>query len=490
MRSFCQFILLILLLAQGGCSWLFPHRLDDEAFLSRVEPVWFEMNQGIKLASWQGEVQPHLFFDPLPDLNPALSHVQFLPLSIAGSEFSYELDVVSGQRYFSSFYCEQNDVWKEKRKIPERPLYTLGVIPRHFDQLNQPQRIIVFGGQGRFKIEEPVTYRVRIIGALVEQLCLVGKCSGPKEWVGRMILVGVDEKERKFSGAKKIEDLKNLVDMEQVKGQLENLYGRNRQADVDYPAVKIGNLIPASEAVDFMLKRSIVLVTKELVTLQKSCSIIYQKLWKDVGEKNFLDQPAQTKEEIRKHADLVKKLKLSDKPTYFPQRLAHFLKKYGDDLATCGRLVYPGDPNGQMEKFKFVSWVNMFVQLHKAGWEYDCRMQAWQPSNLGKEAMDNMKKYGINCTERSYDAAMKYLPAFLKTLRAAVGQRWRFVGWDEHTYGTHSKLQTWINTPDRVFACEKDMNEKIREGWKENPEGMEWLPRFNPQLHKNGDYIY
>lgn len=491
MKSFCQFILAILLLTTAGCgSWFGKKEFEDELLLQRLEPTWYNMSPQVRLANWQGEVQPHLFFDGRAEFNPALSHVNFIPLALAGDDRALELDVVSGQRFFHYFQCEQSDVWKENRSFDGKPLFTTGVIPRHFDQLNQPQKIIVFGGADRFSLTEPMSYRARIIGAMVEQVCPIGKCAGPKDWFLRMVLVGIDERDRKFGSVRTIQELQKKVDWQEVKAQMENLPGRNVFAEKDYPAIRVGTLLTNKEATDFMVRRSVQLKTKELVKVQRSCGKLYEKLWTDVGAETILDKSATTKAEIKAHADLVKKLKAQGKPTYFPQRLGHFIEKFGDELATCGRLVYPGNPALSAERFKFVSYVLMFVRLHKEGWEFSCRNKAWSLSNYGAEAMQTMKKYTITCNAREIDMAMKSIPPFLKTLRSGNGDRWRFIGWDEHAHGTHAKIEGWVKVPDRKFACDADLNAKVREKWRELPEGMEWTKRHVEKTFKDADYIY
>jgi hypothetical protein len=181
---------------------------------------------------------------------------------------------------------------------------------------------------------------------------------------------------------------------------------------------------------------------------------------------------------------------MQGKPTFFSQRLGHFIEKFGDELATCGRLVYSGNPSLSAERFKFVNYVLMYVRLHKEGWEYSCRNKSWSLSNYGAQAMRTMKKYTITCNAGEIDMAMNTIPWFLKTLREGNGERWRFIGWDEHAHGTHAKIEGWVKVPERKFACDEDLNTKVREKWRELPEGMEWTRRHVEKNLKDADYIY
>lgn len=477
------------MLSLVGCSWFSSKPVFDPRTSSVIEPVWFKTNQ-IRLANLAGEPLPHLFYDPAASVNLKTGRMNFLPLVTAGDDRAYELDVLSGQRFFSHFQCAQSDVWRERGGISARASYTLGVIPRHFDQLNQPQRVIVFGGAKRFNIQEPIVYQVRVLGGFVEELCPFGRCAGPKDWVGRMVLVAIDETDSRYEDVKDFAALLKKIDWNEVRGQLENIPGRNIMTGVEYPAIRVGNLLNTREILDFFQKYSISLSAKELGSMQNSCANLYQIFWEKAGVPTLLDRPATTIDEVKKRAKFYEDLKKKGQPAYFGQRLGVLLKKYADELSTCSRLVYAGDPNGQREAYQFQAWINLYARLHKEGWEYDCRTQTWSATNQGAEAMRSMRVISEQCTARDFDRAMENLPPMLKNLRL-FGERWQFIGWDEHPHGTHSKLVNWVRVPERVFSCgSSDKNVKIREQWRERPDGMDWAPRHVERGLKDSDYIY
>ncbi len=489
MRSFCQFILGILLLALAGCSWFSSKPDFDPRSSSVIQPVWFQAGS-IRLANLQGEPLPHLFYDPAAGLNFKTGRVNFLPLIVAGDERAYELDVLSGQRFFSHFQCKQNDVWKERGGVSARASYTVGVIPRHFDQINQPQRVIVFGGAKRFDVKLPIVYQVRVLGGFVEEMCPFGRCSGPKDWVGRMVFVAIDEQDSRYAEVKDFSQLLKKIDWQEIRGQLENLPGRNFMVDTEYPAIRVGNLLSTREILGFFEKHTVSLTPKELAATQNSCANLYKIFWDNAGATTVLDLPAKTKEEVNARAKFYEALKKKGKPAYFGQRLGALLKKYGDEISTCSRLVYAGDPNQHSDRYKFQAWVNLYVRLHKEGWEYDCRAQTWSATNQGAVAMKSMRESAAQCSARDYDKAMEYIPPLLKNLRIS-GERWQFIGWDEHVHGTHNKLLNWVRVPERVFACGgENLNTKIRGAWREKPEGMDWSVRHIERSLKDSDYIY
>lgn len=488
--NYCQFILAVILLAQSSCSWRQKPRLDDSALLSRVEPAWFARDKNLRLATSSGEPQPHLFYDALPDVNPAMSHVNFIPLHVAGQETAFELNVQTGQRYFSHFMCTQPDAWRKRGTVSGQSLFSVGFLPRQFDQLNQPQRVIVFGGAEAFDTKDPVTYRVRLVGAFVEQLCLSGRCAGIKEWIGRLVLVGVYDKDPAWASVKSSADFLRSTDWESVKAQLETLNGHNRIVDERYPAVKVGEFIQIRNALDFLKQHSVSLNSTELAGLHRSCGKVYDLLWRDVGARTSLDRPATSKDDAVARAKLLNDLKREQRPTYFNQRLAVFLQKYHAEFNACARLVYPGNPNENYEKTSFTHWIAMYTRLHKSGWYYDCRTRRWDLTNKGAEAQARMLKGLMACSVKELDEGILGIPAFLRSLRSITGERWRYVAWDDRSFGSHAKLESWVQVPERSFACKNDKNTLVREKWAETPEGLSWKPRAIPNDLNDSEYIF
>lgn len=487
MKSFCQIVILsfVLLLGLWSCSSL-PKKSIFEA-----KPTWFNLRKSIQLANWKGEVQPHLFYDTVPGLDSALSHVNFVPLALAHDDQAYALDHISGQRYFSHFYCRQTDAWKKRGSTPRKPTFTRGIVPRHFDQLHDPQQIIVFGEAKDYKLNKPEAYRVRIVGGVVEQICKAGRCSGPNDWMARLVLVAVNDHDRSFKDVTNIRQLQDEINWKDVQNQLENHDGHNVITGGVSPAVKVGNLLESKEVMDYLLKRSVILNSKELSDLNRQCGKLYWRLWRDVGRFTTADANLQNASDIKKKLALREELRKQRKPTTFHQLLSGFFKKEGDALATCSRLVYPADPGKDYERFWFTSWITQYVRLHLDGWLYSCSSQAWVTENVGKEAMEYLKTKTGECSDRGFDRAMTSMPLFLKNQRPISGELWRFVEWDNGAHGTHSKLYSWVHVPNRKISCNDEINERLRSRWQEQPEGESWLRRYRrSNSDKESDYIY
>jgi len=485
MNSFYQIVILCfaLLVTAFGCSSA-PKRPE-------VAAAWFKQRKSIRLENSEGKIQPHLFYDPAPELERTAGRVNFLPTALSGDDRAYELDHLSGQRYFSHFWCGQVDAWKKRGSTSRRPTFTRGVVPRVFDQLHEPQQIIVFGSTKGYDLKKPVVYPVRIVGGLVEQVCKSGRCSGPNEWLARLVLVAVNENDRSYRDIENMRQLQDEIDWRDVQNQLENHEGHNLVLNQIYPAIRVGNLLEHREVLDYMKDRSVILTAQELVNLNRQCGILYLKLWKEVGTFTTSDSNLSV-DDVRKRIALREDLRKRGKPSTFHQLLSSFFKEDGDALATCSRLVYPGNPSGNYQRFWFASWVTQYVRLHKEGWRFSCSDSVWLTENEGKEAMEFLKNGTGTCSDRAFDTAMETMPTYLQTNRSKSGDRWTFLEWDNNPYGTHSKLYSWVKVPERQMTCNDDTTDKVRARWLERPEGDTW-PKRNQRKRKNGlesEYIF
>ena len=119
MKSLCQFIAAIFLINLAGCGWLGWSDKDDGELLSRVQSSWFSIDKKIQIADWQGEIQPHFFYDPQPGFSAQNPIVNYIALVVTQDPRAFSIDVMRGQRYFSHLNCAQNDVWKERSTIKE-----------------------------------------------------------------------------------------------------------------------------------------------------------------------------------------------------------------------------------------------------------------------------------------------------------------------------------------------------------------------------------
>src|SRR5690606_8412676 len=87
-------------------------------------------------------------------------------------------------------------------------------------------------------------------------------------------------------------------------------------------------------------------------------------------------------------------------------------------------------------------------------------------------------KRGIGeCKEEDVDMAMSYLPNFLLGLKTSAPAYYKFIDYDNHVFGTHDKLYSWVRSPRKRFECSSDPNEKILDEMKVSPSEVRWKER-------------
>lgn len=447
--------------------------------MTRFPHHWFSANPDHALVdSSNAEPLSHIFFDTTPNFESD----RFLNVVVSvpeGSHHDYEVDLNSGQRYYTHSYCKQHDVWNSYTGTLFHPTFSIALLPRVLDQLGEPQKVIVFSKSSKIREQAATNYhRVKLVGAYVEQICPEGNCLGKSNWLSRLVFIAVDAEDPTLVNINTIDEFTKAFDWETGKALLGNIDGRNFIGDNTYPATRVGNLLPYEEAFDYFKKRSIFLTDVELKKIQKGCHGLYDKLWDEVGKEHPEDRPARTQAELNEKIKLKEKFRKEKKPFGFAPRFREFTKKYFNEVSTCEKFVYHGNLNRNPEVFWFHSYVGIFYRLHREGYYFDCRNKAWQRNVLneqGKPVNDIRRDIDL-CKEAEIDQAMEYLPNFLTGLKNEK-EYFRFIDYDNHPYGTHSKLYSWVKVKNRKFDCGKDPNIEARKSLKVFPEDIKWKER-------------
>lgn len=484
---------LLMLLGVNSCSYFRSNKsIVAEELLSPMKGVWFSHNSEHALWNSQGQPQPHHFFDVNPELSKNEIYVNAVIVTPEGSEHQYQLDTSSGQRYYSHSYCPQNDIWNVHSGSISKPTYSIGMIPRFLDQTGEPQKVYIFGSGKKFAaLHDFHEYRVRLVGAVIEQICPEGNCLGKNNWVSRMVFIAVDQADKKMENVSDIQLLQKYVKWDEAKAVMENLEGRNGTTGASFPVTRIGKLIPLKEAIEYYKKRSIYLSDNESEKIRKGCHKLYDRLWSEVGTEQLEDKPARTVEELNAKLKVIEELK-KKRPIGFASRFKTFAIKYGNEYATCQRFVYAGNMNKNPEAFWFYMYTGIFFRLHKDGYFFDCRSRSWQKNildSMGKPIYD-MKKDMRDCKDRDLDQAMEYMPNFLTGLKMTNEQFYRFVDYDTHTFGTHKKLYSWVKVKAKKYDCSVDPNLKIRKEMKVFPEDVSWKTRDVKDIEDEMKIIY
>lgn len=483
----CQLKSLLLLLTLASCSWWGKEDFADKITESAK---WFKVNSEHTIVDHEGNEPIHLFYDIDPEFNKNDHYANVVILSTANAPYAFNINLTSGQRYFSHAYCKEKDAWGTRSGTFNRPSYHVGFIPKSLDQLGEPQKVIVIGRDRFTPTINKNYFNVKIVGAYVEQQCPEGNCLDRETWLSRLVFVGVDPVE--YESVKDIASLQEKVDWPEVVAELENVDGRNGFQDRSFPAVKVGNLIEFPEAYEYFDKRSIKFSQEELQKVQKSCHALYDAFWYEVGEVREEDKPAKTPAQLSAKLKLRQDLKARGIPVGFSTRFRMFVKKYHKDISTCEKFVYHGNINKNPEKFWFLSYMGMFFRLHEEGHYFDCKRKTWQKNYLTKDAQKGYELVEgiVQCSTQDIDRAMDYMGNYLKGLKGNSTQYYSFIDYDNHVFGTHQKIYSWIKRKNMTFDCSKDPNKNFLKAFNTFPEDAQWKKRDVSDLESDSKIIY
>lgn len=468
----------MLMMSSTSCSWRGVETGASE-ILNTFPNKWFKVNENHSLLDKNGVPQSHLLFDTTPDFSEDQREVNVIIATPENSEHAYAIDLNSGQRYYTHTFCSQRDAWNEYHGKINRPSFSVGFIPRVLDQLGGPQKVIVWSKRKILSETAATNYhRVKFVGAYVEHLCPEGNCLGKSNWLSRLVFLGVDAEDKALNSIATIDDFKKSINWDVSRAQLGNFEGRNHIGDFTYPSTRIGELIEFVDAFDYFKKRSIFLTDSELKKIQKGCHALYDKLWEDAGKMRPEDKGSATVEELNAKIKLKESLKKQKLPVGFAERFKAFTKKYYKEVSTCEKFVYHGNVNRDRDAFWFLSYAGIYYRLHREGYFFDCKNKTWQRNVLDERGkpIHNLIQDIDDCKEQEFDQAMDYLPNFLTGLKGEK-EYFKFIDYDNKTFGTHQKMYSWVKVKSRKFDCSNDPNQILKKDLKVFPEEVTWKER-------------
>jgi hypothetical protein len=481
--------ILIFLVILTSCSW---RKEPDTSVdpLTKFKIHWFKTNLDHSLVDQKGVPVTHLLFDNTPEFNLPQREVNVVISTLKGSDHKYSIDLASGQRYYSHTFCEQKDIWNHYNSTLRVPPFSIGYIPRVLDQLGEPQKVIVWSDQKSFFESAFKNYhKVRLIGAYVEHTCLEGNCVGKNNWLAKLVFIAVDGDDLRINN---LTDFKNNIDWDKSRAYLANMEGQNFMSHQAFPSTRIGDLIEYEDAFNYFKKRSIFLNQSELNKIQKGCHVLYDSLWREVGELRAEDKAANTKEELNLKMKLIESLKSQKIPVGFAARFRTFTKKYFKEITTCEKFVYHGNINRNQESFWFLSYIGLYYRLHREGYHFDCRKKNWQEktlNNQGQLISDFVRDIDFCRDESDFDKAMQLLPHFLNSLKSHK-EFFKFIDYDNHTFGTHQKIYSWIKFQTKHFDCKNDPNQEIIKNTQVFPSDINWKNRDTEDMADKMKIIY
>lgn len=466
-----------------------------DAIVSAVKPRWFKTVKRFQLTDSRNEVAPHRFFDIQPFNNIKNKTLNAVITTVEDSLYSYDLDIRSGQIYMKNKFCAQEDEYKRFGSEIFKPPFSIGVIPRILDQLNMPQKVIVFGGKEYFQKYHLTHYfDIRIVGGYIEQICPYGGCLDSNEWNSRLVLVGVQNGAKDYTKIKDLNDLKKMHNWDYIKAFIENGMGKNIIADNYYPAYRMGAEVSSGQSLSFLERNSTVFTVEKLKQMRLSCYKLYDYLWKDLSFITSIEKVATNKSEIKKKAIAIKRNREGRGEKPFHKRFIKNYKKFNSQYKTCSEYIYPSSINENPKRHWFFAYLTAFHTLHDMGYAYNCRGNTWIVNPVlenQKRAISLQEEFG-NCSGIDIDRAMSSAVQYLDNLRSKNRKSFRYVDYDNGLNGTHHKLYSWIKEDGKSNSCSDKSDSSYSSRFKTFPKDIKWENRdFSGKTKsKMGDIIY
>ncbi|MFZ4715601.1 MAG: hypothetical protein ACOYL6_17895 [Bacteriovoracaceae bacterium] len=457
-------------------------------------PVWFAEDAKLRNTDRDGNVEPHLFFDSEPKISFEDHTLFFIVTTPAKSTVAFDYDILSGHRYGKYLYCDQNDSWGKYSGTITTPPYTEGIVPQMLDQLGKPQKILVFGNEKFYQDDFlKASHQVRVVGGVVEQVCHEGTCIGRNTWESRMVLLAVDPHDTSYSDVTNIDELKEKINWEYFKAFLQNAIGRNSAGENDVPAVRVTGEIKPVFAMKFASSFSHVFNFPELRKIRTSCLKLYDYVWQTFGSLKHSEKKVNNLYDLKEKIIEQEKLKISGDFRTFGSEFRNFHAKYGKEFQTCTDFVKTPHLQEDPAKHWFFTLLAGFYKLERLGHVYNCNQRVWQENpfigNSNKREYDPAQTI-VRCTDEDLDLSMGQLVTYMNSLRMSGKEFYRYIEYDDTSFGTHERLHSWVNVETKNLGCKDQNLAKKLTQIEIFPEDVKWINRSNIHEKKLWGIIY
>lgn len=481
-------------------------RMSD---LPVVEPIpqWLNVDRRFAPRLSEGDPHTHAFFDFLPFPEYKDRKINFVAITPLKSRFFYGLDLHSGQIYKKYNLCEQSDVWKSYRGNISTPPYTIGIVPRILDQLGDPLKIVVFGGLKyfpKYNPRKPLSQRVKVVGGVIEQYCEYYPCSYRNQWMSRLVLVAINDKDPKFAKVDSLSDLKKIMKWNKFKANMENLGGRLIRGQEQKPAFRISGSVNAEDAFNYALTKGTQFKFDQLASLRKGCHKLYDHLWRGSLKLRKNISKGLSRRQLNKlrsnslvvdmkksiFKDDIKDIEKVEKDlaeddgaiegfANFDDYFMDFYSKYSRRYLTCHRFVRVSSVRGNIDRHWFFSYLTAFMQLERIGYVYHCPRRAWvqNPFLANGKRQFNPARMKKNCSSEDLERAFDGAVTILQGLRKSLLPHYFYKQYDHGIGGTHQRIYSWIFSNGKMPACQAELKKVNKQvGF---PNDVTWKP-FHP----------
>lgn len=429
----------------------------EDRIISNVVPKWFAQTpERFVLKNANHDVVPHMFFDVNPDINLKSETLNYVIETPANSESQYLIDLKSGQHYFNQRYCSEKDHSTKSNVKVKSPPFHIAFVPRVYDQLGTPQKIFVFDDEEVLDFKKR-SYTAKVVGGFVYRECETGRCMKESDWRARLALIGVNTKNAKFSKINSINQLKDEVDWVEVEAFLRNGFGSNMVAEKFHTSYKLGAMISSKRVLEYLKENSLFFTLDKMTTLKRSCYKLYDKIWQQLGADSPLEAKLRSASSLKEQAQVISEIKM-DKSILFDRRFRKTFRVYYKNYRHCEELVYPANINENPNRLWFFSFYSIVNILYDQNYTYDCRRNIWdyEPVTHKDSKTKSIDRAFKECSIRDIDKSFNAAKVLLQNLRFKNFSSYRFIDYDNSSYGTHNKIYSWVPISNKRFECSGD----------------------------------
>jgi len=367
----------------------------------------------------------------------------FVPLYEKESTVAYDLDMLSGKMYQAQVFCPLDDLSQRVSNSLTKPNFTLGLIPRSYNELNKPMQVMVFSGYKKSHqlSKRPEQYfKTRIIGSLIINYCEKIPCRNHQKKF--QVLVGVDPLSEEFFNVESIADLYQLTDFDYAKSFLINHMGLHRVGSRWTLAYNVDTEMTYEDAQVYLLKNARHFNWDKTIQKREQCFSLYDNFWK----------------EFQQYQAREGGLELFQK--YF---LEH-QKSQGDLFSECLKTVRAANINENPERHWTFELIKAFYLLSESGFYFHCGDKAWvyNPKNSEGQFLIDQWSQLNKCK------AEVFITSFDRTINGIAlmanqnSFTYRYIEYDSKSAGSYQKIYSWILEDSKRSACSTSSRQNER----------------------------
>lgn len=427
-----------------GCSTPKVHLLHED---KKIEVKWQKIplrfahrDHDFKNLDKEGVLLAHPFFDIVPGINSEQRLINMFTIVPEDSLFKYNFDLYSGKLYKDHDYCPSRDISKNYSGELFRPNFIQGIVPRVYNEMNLPQKIILFADKSKkekFELSPSVYSSVRIIGSFLLEKCQKFPCDLKTKWEQSQILVAVDPLSIAYSKINSISEIKKIVDWGYVQSILVNQDGAHQLGSNYFPINRFSKEFNLNDSFSYFNKNSKLIKMEEVESFRDLCFKLYDEVWEKV-------------ESIRQEK--------SKQQEGFFSYFKEFYGKNSNQFNQCQKLVRPANINENDRRFWFFTYLQAFINLEKNGFYFSCSDKSWSynPKIDEDHSVVDQNKELTKCHAKYFEKAFDMSINELTLMKNQVDKGFHFIEYDTQHGGSHQKIYGWIEDKKSTNICNNE----------------------------------